>query len=148
MVEALSAQLRIKRVPFTVDWQRKTLYFMDKLTGIHAFKEALEARRPIDRSPLQKEAGHASRRNRALAPAGGSGAVRGPRTALTGWPFERPRELWRWRRRARGDSGKTFWRMPMLARAMGLIVLLDGVEDPHNLGAIVRTTLAAARTAW
>jgi 23S rRNA (guanosine2251-2'-O)-methyltransferase len=28
----------------------------------------------------------------------------------------------------------------------GLLVLLDGVEDPHNLGAIVRTSLAAGAT--
>src|SRR5271154_4747776 len=27
--------------------------------------------------------------------------------------------------------------------AKGLLVLLDGIEDPHNLGAIVRTSLAA-----
>ena len=27
--------------------------------------------------------------------------------------------------------------------ARGLLVLLDGIEDPHNLGAIVRTSLAA-----
>lgn len=32
------------------------------------------------------------------------------------------------------------------AGASGLLVLLDGIEDPHNLGAIVRTALAAGAT--
>jgi len=31
--------------------------------------------------------------------------------------------------------------------ARGLLVLLDGIEDPHNLGAIVRTSLAAGAQA-
>ena len=31
--------------------------------------------------------------------------------------------------------------------AQGLLVLLDGIEDPHNLGAIVRTALAAGAQA-
>lgn len=32
------------------------------------------------------------------------------------------------------------------AGANGLLVLLDGIEDPHNVGAIVRTALAASAT--
>jgi len=48
-------------------------------------------------------------------------------------------------------AGKTTTLEDILAKAnagtgrgeKGLIVLLDGVEDPHNLGAVIRTALAA-----
>jgi len=119
---------------------------MHKLTGIHAVKEALEAARPIehvlvakgrqdtraeeivqlarrsgipvrfeDRAQLDRVAGTRDHQ--------GVVAVAAARAAAT---------LEDIRLSANQEQGKP-----------GLIVLLDGVEDPHNLGAIIRTALAA-----
>ena len=119
---------------------------MHKLTGIHAVKEALEAARPIehvvvakgrqdiraeeivqlarrsgipvrfeDRAQLDRLAGTRDHQ--------GVVAVAAARAAAT---------LEDIRLSANQEQGKP-----------GLIVLLDGVEDPHNLGAIIRTALAA-----
>src|SRR6266576_604615 len=66
---------------------------MDKLTGIHAVKEALEARRPIDRIAIVK-----------------------------------------------GRQDTRVEEIVQLARKQGVPVRF---EDPHKLGAIIRTALAA-----
>jgi len=119
---------------------------MHKLTGIHAVKEALEAARPIehvlvargrqdtraeeivqlarrsgipvrfeDRAQLDRVAGTRDHQGVvAVAAAQAAGTLEDIRS------------------RANLEKGKS-----------GLVVLLDGVEDPHNLGAVVRTALAA-----
>ena len=119
---------------------------MHKLTGIHAVKEALEAARPIehvlvargrqdtraeeivqlarrsgipvrfeDRAQLDRIAGTRDHQGVvAVAAAQAAGTLEDIRS------------------RANLEKGKS-----------GLVVLLDGVEDPHNLGAVVRTALAA-----
>ena len=119
---------------------------MHKLTGIHAVKEALEAARPIehvlvargrqdtraeeivqlarrsgipvrfeDRAQLDRVAGTRDHQGVvAVAAAQAAGTLEDIRS------------------RANLEKGKS-----------GLVVLLDGVEDPHNLGAVVRTVLAA-----
>jgi 23S rRNA (guanosine2251-2'-O)-methyltransferase len=119
---------------------------MDKLTGIHAVREALEAARPIEHVFVAKgrqdtraeEIVQLARRNgipvrfeeRAQLDriAGtrdhqGVVAIAAARAASTLVDILAD---------ANKEKGKP-----------GLVVLLDGVEDPHNLGAIIRTSLAA-----
>src|SRR5260370_37464667 len=119
---------------------------MDKLTGIHAVKEALEAQRPIDRIAIAR--GRQDTRIEEI--------VQLARKLSIPVRFEDRGQL------DRLANSKDHQGVVALAAAraagtledilasansgrgeIGLIVLLDGVEDPHNLGAIVRTALAA-----
>src|SRR5437764_13327237 len=117
---------------------------MDKLTGIHAVKEALEAQRPIDRIAIAK--GRQDTRIEEI--------VQLARKQGIPVRFEERSQL------DRLANSKDHQGVVALAAARaaatladilaganqaraGLIILLDGVEDPHNLGAIVRTALAA-----
>src|SRR6516162_8138213 len=119
---------------------------MDKLTGIHAVKEALEAQRPIDRITIAK--GRQDSRIEEI--------VQLARQRSIPIRFEDRGQLDRLAnsRDHQGVVAVAAARAPatvedILAAAnaskgqRGLIVLLDGVEDPHNLGAIIRTALAA-----
>jgi len=121
---------------------------MDKLTGIHAVREALDAARPFDRIVIAK--GRQDTRVEEI--------VQLARKQNIPVRFEDRREL------DRLANSKDHQGVVALAAARtaatledilaaanhdtghgskGLIVLLDGVEDPHNLGAIIRTSLAA-----
>src|SRR5206468_2339391 len=119
---------------------------MDKLTGIHAVKEALEARRPIDRIAIAK--GRQDTRVEEI--------VQLARKQGVPVRFEDRGQIDRLANSKdhQGVVGLAAARAAatledILAHANtghgqpGLIVLLDGVEDPHNLGAIIRTALAA-----
>jgi 23S rRNA (guanosine2251-2'-O)-methyltransferase len=119
---------------------------MDKLTGIHAVKEALEAGRPLE-YVLVAKGRQDTRAEEIVQLARGSGiSVR----------FEERAQLDRAAGTrdhqgvvAIGAARKASTLEDILAGANsekgkpGLIVLLDGVEDPHNLGAVIRTALAA-----
>jgi 23S rRNA (guanosine2251-2'-O)-methyltransferase len=119
---------------------------MDRFTGIHAVREALEAGSAFDRIVIAKGRQDSRieeivelARDRGIAVRfedrgqldrlantrehQGVVAIAASRSAAT------LEEILEHASRAKGQTG--------------LIVLLDGVEDPHNLGAIVRTALAA-----
>ena len=118
---------------------------MNRLTGIHAVREALEANKPLD-SLLVAKGSHGQRIE---------DLVRLARKNGIPLRFEERIQLDRTAGMREHQGVVAFIaasptasfedllkpRDPM--SAPGLIVLLDGVEDPQNLGAIVRTSLAA-----
>jgi 23S rRNA (guanosine2251-2'-O)-methyltransferase len=121
---------------------------MDRLTGIHAVKEALEAGRAFDRIVIAR--GRQDTRVEQIVQ-----LARGRNISVR---FEDRSQLDRLAdsKDHQGVVALAAARAPaaledILAVAnagaghgsKGLIVLLDGVEDPHNLGAIIRTALAA-----
>lgn len=121
---------------------------MDKLTGIHAIREALDAERPFDRILIAR--GRQDSRVEEI--------VQLARKHNIPVRFEDRRELDRLANSkdhqgvvalAAARAAATLEDILSAANqssdhgAKGLIVLLDGVEDPHNLGAIIRTALAA-----
>jgi 23S rRNA (guanosine2251-2'-O)-methyltransferase len=119
---------------------------MSRLIGIHAVSEALRAGRPLDRVLVVRDS-----KNRRLQPIIDECRRLGvplrfePRAALD--------------RMAQGGAhqgivaeaaSKTYARLPDVIAALdhpGLLVILDGVEDPHNLGAILRSAYAAGADA-
>jgi 23S rRNA (guanosine2251-2'-O)-methyltransferase len=121
---------------------------MDRLTGIHAVREALEAGRAFDRIVIAK--GRQDTRVEEIVQ-----MARGRNISVR---FEDRSQIDRLAdskdhqgiialvaARAAGKLDEIL----AVANAgagrgeKGLIVLLDGVEDPHNLGAVIRTALAA-----
>lgn len=122
------------------------LLSMDRFTGIHAVREALEAGNTFDRIVIAK--GRQDSRIEEI--------VQLARERSIPIRFEDRGQLDRLAnsRDHQGVIAIAAARAPatledILASANaskgqhGLIVLLDGVEDPHNLGAIIRTALAA-----
>ncbi len=117
---------------------------MDRLTGIHAVKEALEAQRPIEHIVIAK--GRQDTRIEEI--------VQLARKKSIPVRFEDRSQLDRLAN-SKDHQGVVALAAARAAAALddilasanqaraGLIILLDGVEDPHNLGAIVRTALAA-----
>jgi len=122
---------------------------MDRFTGIHAVREALEAGAAFDRILIAK--GRQDARVEEI--------VQLARQRSIPVRFEDRSQLDRLAntRDHQGVVAMAAARAAatledILARAnqsksqIGLVVLLDGVEDPHNLGAVIRTALAAVPT--
>jgi 23S rRNA (guanosine2251-2'-O)-methyltransferase len=115
---------------------------MNWMTGFHAIEEALAAGRPLDRIVIAR--GRHGERVEAIV----------QQAKARGVPvrFEDRQQVDRLAgtREHQGVAAlaaakKAVEIEDLLAShdGRGLLVLLDGVEDPHNLGAIVRTSLAA-----
>ncbi|HEX4165650.1 MAG TPA: 23S rRNA (guanosine(2251)-2'-O)-methyltransferase RlmB [Bryobacteraceae bacterium] len=113
------------------------------LAGIHPVREALRAQRPIDKILIAR--GSAGPRIQEI--------IDLSRAAAVPVRFE-PRESLD--RAAKGvshqgvlgyGSAHKYVELDAVVESARLLVVLDGVEDPHNLGAIIRTAHAAGANA-
>jgi 23S rRNA (guanosine2251-2'-O)-methyltransferase len=116
---------------------------MRLVAGIHPVREALRARRPLDKVLIAK--GSAGPRIQELVELCRQNSVPvrfEPRDALD--------------RASKGVSHQgvlafgaahTYAELDAVIPGARLLVVLDGIEDPHNLGAIVRTAHAAGAAA-
>jgi len=113
------------------------------LVGIHPVREALRAGRPLDRVLIVKGAGGARLQELISLCKERGIPVR----------FESKEQLDRASNGARHQgvmgfgSAEQYATLADTMKAGGLHVVLDGVEDPHNLGAIIRTAHAAGAAA-
>jgi 23S rRNA (guanosine2251-2'-O)-methyltransferase len=115
---------------------------MNWITGFHAVEEALAAGRPLDRIVIARGR-HGERIGEVIRLAKAKNVPvrmedRQQVDRLTGTRDHQGV--------AALGAAKPAIQLEDLLRAKtanGLLVLLDGIEDPHNLGAIVRTSLAA-----
>jgi len=109
------------------------------LSGIHPVAEALRAKRPLDRILVARGLGGARIQE----------VIDLARQAGTPVRFEERAALDRLAATGAHQgvialgAAKKYADLDEVAPASDLIVVLDGVEDPHNLGAIIRTAHAA-----
>jgi len=109
------------------------------LIGVHPIVEALRAKRPLERILVARGAG-GHRLQEIIDLARGTGTPvrfedRGALDRLAGVKSHQGVVAL--------GSEKKYAELEDVASASELLVVLDGVEDPHNLGAIVRTAHAA-----
>ena len=122
---------------------------MERLTGIHAVREALEASRPLD-SVLVAKGTHGNRIEALVALARSHGIPVRFEERLQVDRAAGTREHQGVVAFVSSSPSANFYDLlkPRSEKsAAGLLVLLDGVEDPQNLGAIIRTALAAGAQA-
>ncbi len=115
---------------------------MNWMTGFHAVEEALAAGRPLDRIVIAR--GRHGERTEAIVRLAKSRGV--PVRFEDRTQIDRLAGTHEHQGIAALAAAKPAVELADLLvekNDPGLLVLLDGIEDPHNLGAIVRTSLAA-----